>query len=223
AIRAPPADQSGVRHPRQELREPRVVHVRLPGKARGHLPIARGDLDLLGRGRPAVELLPLRDRLRVVHGHGQELSRRVVEDVEDLTRLGLEADRGDQNDPGQGTGAHRGHLRRRPAADRVAQQVRPPELRRLDEPEIEPREVVDALHPVGIVRAPEAWMGRCPHGEALRDLVEPARPAAVAAGAVEHQQRLARPADPGMYADAADRDRLLTRSHAPYYAPAAYE
>src|SRR5882724_9491572 len=64
-------------------------------------------------------------------------------------------------------------------------------------------------------------MRRRPHGEALRDLIEPARPAAIAAGAVEDQQRIALSADPGVYADAADQDRLLTGSHAPYYAPAA--
>ena len=37
-----------------------------------------------GVGGAAVELVPLRDGLRIVHRHGEELRRRVIEDVEDL-------------------------------------------------------------------------------------------------------------------------------------------
>src|SRR3989442_11581710 len=107
-----------------------------------------------------------------------------------------------------------------PPADRVAQEMRPAEPGGVDEPEMEPGEVVDAVHPVGVAGAPEARMRGRPHREALGHLREPPGPPTVAAGAVEHQQRVALPADPGVHADTADRDGLLSRSHAPYYAPA---
>src|SRR5262245_22543897 len=98
--------------------------------------------------------------------------------------------------------------------------MRPAETGGLDEPEMEPGEVVDGVHPVGVVRAPESRVRRSPHREALGNLIEPARPAAVTAGAVEDQQGSALPADPRVDAGAADGDRLLMGSHAPYYAPA---
>ena len=74
-----------------------------------------------------------------------------------------------------------------------------------------------SIHSASPERA-EAGMGGRPHRVALRDLVHPAPPAAIAAGAVEHQQGVALAADPGVHVDAADRDRLLMGSHAPYYA-----
>ena len=89
--------------------------------------------------------------------HSEELRRRIIEDVEDLAGLGLETDRRDQDEPGERAGAHRGHLGRGPAADRMTQEVRLAELRRLDEPEVEPGEIVDRTGRVvgrhdGIVR-----------------------------------------------------------------------
>src|SRR5439155_3743750 len=98
--------------------------------------------------------------------------------------------------------------------------MRPAEPGGVDEPEMEPGEVIDAVHPVGVAGAPEARMRGRPHCEALGHLREPPGPPTVAAGAVEHQQWVALPADPGVHADTADRDGLLSRSHAPYYAPA---
>src|SRR5262249_56293592 len=88
-----------------------------------------------------------------------------------------------------------------------------------DEPEMDRGQVVDAAHPVGVAGAPEPRVRRRPHGEALGNLIEPARPAAVTAGAVEHQQRRALTTDPRVYAGTADRDGLLTGSHPPYYPP----
>src|SRR3989442_8575484 len=104
--------------------------------------------------------------------------------------------------------------RRRPPADRVAEHVRPAEPGGVDEPEIEPGEVVDALHPVGVARAAEAGMRRSPDREVLGNLLHPACPSPVAAGAVEHEQGIAPPTDPRVDVDAADRDRLLAGSHA---------
>ena len=50
-VLAAPDDQRAIGHPRQEVGEPGVVHVRLPRQACGHLTIARRDLDLGGRRR----------------------------------------------------------------------------------------------------------------------------------------------------------------------------
>src|SRR2546422_4339236 len=220
AILAAPDDQGRIRHAGQKVRQTGVVHVRLPGQARRHLSVARRDLDLRRRGRSAVELVPLRDGLRVVHGHGEKLRGRIVEDVEDLARLRLGAARRRQNEPVDRARAHRCQLRRGPPSDRVAHEMRSAEPGGVDEPEVEPGEVVDAVHPVGVAGAPEARVRGRPHREALGDLRQPPGPATVAAGAVEHQQGIALPANPCVHADAADGDRLLTRLHAPYYAPA---
>src|SRR4030095_6988013 len=170
-------------------------------------------------GRASVQFGPLRDGLRIVDGHREELRRRIIEDVEDLAALRLETDRRYQNESVDRARAHRRHLGCGPSADRVAQQVAPGAPGGLDEPEVEPGEVVDTVHPFGVAGAPEARVRGCPHCEALRYLCKPAGPATIAAGAVEHQQGLALPTDPGMHAHATDRDRLLTRSHGPYYAP----
>src|SRR5262249_62321507 len=89
-----------------------------------------------------------------------------------------------------------------------------------EEPEMEPGRVVDAAHPVGVGGAPEPRVRRRPHGEALGNLIEPARPAAVTAGAVEHQQRRALTTDPRVSAGTAYRDPLPTSSHPPYSPPA---
>src|SRR6185295_7362592 len=76
----------------------------------------------------------------------------------------------------------------------------------------------DPLHPLRVAGGAEARMRRRPHGVALGDQVHPAAPAAVTAGAVQHEQRRAAAADPGLDAGTTDRDRLLTWSHAAYYA-----
>ena len=166
-----------------------------------------GDLQLGRRGRPAVELLPLRNRLR-----DRGRSHRAAPAASDRRRRGSRRCSGlrpagaDQHEPVDRARAHRRHLRRRPAADRLAEQVRPARAGGLDEPEIEAREVVDALHPLrvaGARRSPDAWAPTsC---SAPPPAVHPAPPAAVAAGAVQHQQRIAPPAHPGVDVDAADR------------------
>src|SRR6185503_734221 len=123
-----------------------------------------------------------------------------------------------QHQPIDRARAHRRQLRRRPAAERLAEQVGPAELRRVDEPQIEAGEVVHAFHPLGVAGGAEAGMGRGPDRVTLRHLVQPAAPATTAPGAVEHRQRGAVSPYPGVDVDAADRDRLLKGSHAPYYA-----
>src|SRR3989442_1272953 len=114
------------------------------------------------------------------------------------------------------TGARSGS---HPPADGVSEHVWPAEAGGVDEPEIEAREIVDAFHPRRVARPSESGMGGGPHGEALGHLLDPPRPSAIAAGTVEDHQRLALAAGPRVDVDTADRDRLLTGSHAPYYAP----
>jgi hypothetical protein len=218
AVLAPPHDQRRVGDARQEAREPRVVHVGLPRQPRGHLAVALGDLELGRRRWLAEQLVPLRHALRIVHVQIAKLLRCMEEDVEDLAGLRPEARRRHQDQPVDRARAHRRHLGRRPAADRVAQQVGAPESGRIDEPEVEAREIVDPIHPLGVTGSAEARVRRCPHGVALGDPIHPAAPAAVAAGAVQHEQRGAPAADPGLDADTTDRDGLLTWSHAAYYA-----
>ena len=103
----------------------------------------------------------------------------------------------------------------------MAQHVRTVEARGFDEPQVEAREVVDALHPLRVPRAAEARMRRRPHRVTRRQLLYRAREATVASGAVQDQQRRPLASDPGVYVDATDADGVLTDSHGPYYAPNA--
>src|SRR5688572_9392961 len=91
--------------------------------------------------------------------------------------------------------------------------MRPAEPRGVDEPEVEAREIVDSLHPVRVARSPEAGMRGRPHLVALGDLPQPAREAAIAAGAMQDEQRRTAPAAPHVHVDAADGDALFARIH----------
>ena len=176
-------------------------------------PVAEGDLRLLRRGWPAEEPLALRDGRRVEDGVREQLLRRVVEDVEDLAHLGLKPGRRDQHQAIDDVRTHGGHLRRGPPADGVPEEVHAIEPHYVEEPEVEAREVVDALHPVGRVGAAEARMGGGVDRVALGHRVHPAEPAPVAARPVEDQQGIALAADPQLHPGRADRDRLLARLH----------
>src|SRR5262249_25846224 len=147
-----------------------------------------------------------------------KLRGRIVENVQDLALLGLEADGRHQDQLVDGPGAHDGHLGCRPAPDRMSEEVRALEPGRIDEPEMEAREVVDAFHPVGGAGAPEAGMGGSPHREALPHLFHPPRPPTVAPCPVQDEQRRASATNPRVDVDVPDPDRPLLAWHAPYYA-----
>ena len=80
-------------------------------------------------------------------------------------------------------------LGRKPAAERMADQMKPLEPQFLDEIEIEHREVADIADPRRIVRRAEARMLRHQHLEPVGDRIEERQPLRQAVGAVQEQHR----------------------------------
>ena len=212
-VLAPPDDQGRRLHPRKEIGQPRVEHVGLPGEPGRHLPVARGDVDLVGRGRSAIELGPFRNRGWIMHRALEHFFRRKVEDVQDLALRRLEPSGGHEDEPIDPTRMHCRQFCGRPAANGMPKQVHPRQPERVEKPQIEPGEVVDALHPVRGVGLAKARVGGRVDGVALGHRGHPSPPASVASGAVKDEQGIACPADERVHFDSADPDRLLARHH----------
>ena len=161
--------------------------VGLPQIERRGLAIARDDFQRFVGERREIGCLA-----RIVVRQPLQLARVGAEDVGDVARQAiahLDPDRVDEDQPRDAGGRFDGDLRRDPAAHRETDQRHVAQIERVEQIEIEIRQIVDAVDPIGQFRGAESRMRRRDDAPVLGEQAQERRLRLQAARTMQHEDR----------------------------------
>ena len=145
AVAAPPDDERGRPHAAQQMRQRRVVHVRLPRDAERHLAVEIPLLELAHRRLGAPDPL---ERPRVLESRADVLDVAHQRLIEDLAGGRQDAHGADEDEPAKCRRRHRGHLRGDPATEAETEQRDPGEPALGEQRLVHHRDVAHAPQPI---------------------------------------------------------------------------